>query len=294
MAGQKKIIFVNSFKGGSGKTTLSLTHCIDSLFHTKKYDNVIYLDLDILGTATSYLFEEGKLPNEGSFDKTGELKGVELKSGDDVNKLHVGYLSPEMKNSSKYGEPCFIHHQKLAEELFIKRVIDFIEKQIKEAPSCLIVLDCAPGFGEIEQKVLNNCYQKTSKGDVQIEEDYLVTLDAAQVKKCIQCLNYYSKDVDFDGEKRQIQMVINDVQNFCGHLKEEGEDEMQVMEGIMEKVNSETANLKMSFRLWKYSQKIAVNSVYTMRTNVENQVDDYMFTPENYIEWKDGCGFAYN
>ena len=89
-------------------------------------------------------------------------------------------------------------------------------------------------------------------------------------------------------------MVINDVQNFCGHFKEEGDDEMQVMEGIMEKVNSETANLKMSFRLWKYSQKIAVNSVYTMRTNVENQVDDYMFTPENYIEWKEGCGFAYN
>ena len=45
---QNEIIIVNSFKGGAGKTTLALTHCINDLFHEQKYENVIYIDLDIL------------------------------------------------------------------------------------------------------------------------------------------------------------------------------------------------------------------------------------------------------
>lgn len=290
MKRQKKIIFVNSFKGGTGKTTLSMTHCIDGLFHTKEYDNVIYLDLDILGTATSYLFEEGKLPSEESFDKTSKLKEIELKSGSDRVKLYVGYLSPEMKNSSMYGEACFINHQKLAEEIFIKRVTDFIEKQMKEDLISLIVIDCAPGFGETEQKILESCYQKMSETDVRIEEEYLVTLDAAHVKKCIQCLNDNRKMVGTT--KRHICMVVNDVQNYYEYLKNEGRNANDVLDGIMRQINSETSKLDMAFRLWRYSQNIAVNSVYTMRTSLENQIDDYLLTKDNYIEWKEGSGFA--
>ena len=45
MSTKAKAIFVNSFKGGAGKTTLALTHCIDQLFHkNRSYENVIYID----------------------------------------------------------------------------------------------------------------------------------------------------------------------------------------------------------------------------------------------------------
>lgn len=193
MGKQKKIIFVNSFKGGTGKTTLSMAHCIDDLFHEHVYENVIYLDLDNLGTATSYLFEDGKLPEDKSFDKTSKLQEIELNSKGMLETLYVGYLGTEMKKNSNYGEPCFLHHQKTLEEIFIKQITDFIDAQIEIDASSLIVVDCAPGFGEIEQKVLASCYQK--KG-IEIEEEYLVTLDSAHVKKCIQCLIEYKTNVD--------------------------------------------------------------------------------------------------
>lgn len=287
MGEQKKIIFVNSFKGGTGKTTLSLAHCIDDLFHVHAYENVIYLDLDILGTATSYLFEEGKLPEEKSFDKTGETQEIELKSKStgEIGTLHTGYLSAEMKKSSNYGEPYFLHHQKVLEEIFIKRITDFIDDRVKENVSSLIVVDCAPGFGEIEQRVLADCYKKKR---AEIEEEYLVTLDSAHVKKCIQAL--IEHDAAAEITKRNICMVVNDVQNYCGYLIGEGSDDMEVMDEIMQqiydKVSVKSSKWNMTFRFWKYAQEIAAKSVYTKSTYLENHVDDYRFTGENYREWK--------
>lgn len=295
MGKQKKIIFVNSFKGGTGKTTLSMSHCIDDLFHEHDYENVIYLDLDVLGTATSYLFEDGKLPEKESFDKTGKTKEIELtsKSTGETGVLYVGYLGPEMKKSSNYGEPCFLHHQKMSEEFFIKRITDFIDKQVKEDASSLIVIDCAPGFGEIEQKVLANCYKMEG---VEIQEQYLVTLDSAHVKKCIQGLIEHSAAADTI--KPQICMVVNDVQNYCGYLIEHGYDDMTQMNGIMQTIydnmSAKSPKLSMTFRLWRYAQEIAVKSVYTRSTYLENDVDDYRFTGENYVVWKEGEGFVYH
>lgn len=290
MGKQKKIILVNSFKGGTGKTTLSFTHCIDDLFHAKQYDNVIYMDLDILGTATSYLFEEGKLPNEESFDKTGKLKEIKLKLGGDTAILYVAYLSMEMKNSARYGEAHFINHQKLAEEIFIKKVVDFIEKVMNDDVKNLLVLDCAPGFGEVEQKILQKCYQKALGTDIEIEEEYLVTLDSAHVKKCIQCLK--DSNITVETTNRSICMVVNDVQNYYGYLKAKGKNEKDILNGIMRQIYNETSKMDMAFRLLKYSENIAVNSVYTMRTSLENQVDDYIFTKANYLNWEEGNEFA--
>lgn len=295
MGEQKKIIFVNSFKGGTGKTTLSLSHCIDDLFHVHTYDNVIYLDLDVLGTATSYLFDVGKLPEEESFDKTGKTKKIELKSKStgETGLLYVGYLGSEMKKSSNYGEPCFLYHQKVREEIFIKKVTDFIDKRINEDVGSLIVVDCAPGFGEIEQKVLADCYKK--KG-VEIEEEYLVTLDSAHVKKCIQGLIEHGKAAE--AAKRNVCMVLNDVQNYCGYLIEQGYDDMteinRIMQAIYDNMPAKSPKLSMAFRFWKYAQEIAVKSIYTKSTCLENDVDDYRFTVENYVEWKARKGFVYH
>lgn len=82
---RNKILFVNSFKGGAGKTTLSLMHCISNLFDGNDFDNVIYMDLDRLGTATSYLFEDGKLPMDRCFNLTEETVSVELEANKEKN-----------------------------------------------------------------------------------------------------------------------------------------------------------------------------------------------------------------
>ena len=289
----KKIIFVNSFKGGTGKTTLSMAHCIDNLFNRHGYENVIYLDLDVLGTATSYLFEDGKLPEEESFDKTSKTKEIELKFGRASETLYVGYLSAAMKKNSNYGEPYFLHHQKVLEEIFIKQITDFIDTQVKAGVSSLIVIDCAPGFGEIEQKVLTHCYKEKY---AQIEEEYLVTLDSAHVKKCIKCLIEHKEAADIDITKRNISIIVNDVQDYCDFLLDQGFDDMEEMDKIMQNMYDEMSvglsGASMAFRLWRYSRDIAVKSVYTRSTNLENHVDDYLFTGDNFKEWKAGRGFV--
>lgn len=293
---KKKIVFVNSFKGGTGKTTFSFANCIDALFNAKKkkeveYENVIYLDLDILGTATSYLFDEDQLPNKDSFNKTGEPQKIVLKlNRRQQGTLHVGYISPEMKNNSLYGEPYFLNHRKLAEELFIGKVEDYIEKQMSKKVSSLIVIDCAPGFGETEQRMLEYCYRKFSQAEVELQEMYLVTLDSAHVEKCIQCLKDNKKIVS-QGE-RSIRLVVNDVQNYCDYLTRQGDDCLAELDEIMQTIYQNSSDLNMTFYLWKYSEGIALNSIHTRKKSLENHVGDYLLTNANYLEWRKGNGFV--
>lgn len=68
------------------------------------------------------------------------------------------------------------------------KVIDFINRSLKEEPKTLLVLDCAPGFSHFEQQILEECYKLAAKGKVNVQEDYVTTLDSAHVEKCIQCL----------------------------------------------------------------------------------------------------------
>lgn len=286
----KKIIFVNSFKGGAGKTSFSLANCINALFHNKIYDNVIYLDLDILGTATGYLFKEEYFSEEKCFDKTGKTVRVELTLDPkkESEYLHIGYLSPRLKNRSMYGEPSFIHHQELEKEILFNRAIDFIQGRMRQELSTLIVVDCAPGFPELEQKILRKCHEIAQDKEVDLEEKYLVTLDDMHAKKCFQCLRDSQNYVDYGN--RTMTLIINDMQNYYGYLKDRGEDAGERFNTIIEKMESEIRDLGMNFRLWKYSQDIAVHSVYTQRSSIENNLNDYLFTRDNYMEWEKGSG----
>lgn len=279
---KKKILFVNSFKGGAGKTTLSMSYCFDSMFHTKEHENVIYLDLDIQGTATSYLFADNTLPDEENFEITGRTKKININYIKTEKEFYVGYLSPDIKNSAIYGETLFLNHQELAEELLIKSIIEYIDEQMKKDISTLLVLDCAPGFSNMEQKILRHCYELADTEKVEIEEEYLVTLDHAHVKKCLQCLKENEKDMDI--KERSIKIVINDMHNYCEFLRKNGEDEEAVIKGIVKKMREEAEDEHLLIWFWKYSQEISAHSVYSLRRSIENQVDDYLFTNDNYTK----------
>ena len=278
----KRIIFVNSFKGGAGKTTLSMTHCFDSMFNTKEHENVIYLDLDIQGTATSYLFAEGTLPDEENFIKTGRVKKVNINNGKTEKEFYVGYLSPDLKNNAMYGEALFLNHPELAEEMLIQSMIKFIDEQMKKDISTLLVLDCAPGFSNVEQKILRHCYELVGTEGVKIEDEYLVTLDHAHVKKCLQCLKENKRDMDII--ERTTKIVINDMHNYREFLRVNGEDGETVIKDIVKKMREEAEDEKLPIWFWKYSHKISSSSVYSRRISIENQVADYLFTKDNYTE----------
>lgn len=281
-----KIIFVNSFKGGAGKTTLSLMHCITNLFQEKnKYENVIYIDLDLLGTATSYLFEEGKLPRELCFNDTGRTVEIELTLEGKTETLHVAYLDPGFKNRSFSGDEYYIHHKELDEELLKFRLSEFINGIFAKPYSCLLVIDCAPGFSQLEQELLMECYHNKIKWNVEVEEKYVTTLDAAHIQKSISCIRSSTEAFEVSPDVRTIHFVLNDIQNYSKWVKEEmKKDVMQIWKDIAARIKKELEQIDFTIYCWRYSQNIAVNNTYTSEEKVENQVDDYRMTEANYVK----------
>ena len=52
---KNKIIMVNSFKGGTGKTSVALAQCVHNWRTKNTYDNIYFLDIDRLGTSLAYI-----------------------------------------------------------------------------------------------------------------------------------------------------------------------------------------------------------------------------------------------
>lgn len=277
-----KIIFVNSFKGGAGKTTLSLSHCISALHET---ENVIYMDLDLLGTGTRYLFDEKNVPPDQCFDQTGKSVPVKIaySSGDKI--LHLAYLSTSFKGHFTLGGAHLIQHQEIAEEGLISRVLSFINEQTQTSVKTLLVLDCAPGFTKMEQKILKECYSLAAKGLVEVEEEYITTLDSAHVQKCIQCLYDGKDNFEVPKKHRNIKVVINDIQNYEGYLREKLQrDTNAEWQKIAEEIRKQFVNMAITLIRWKYSEEIAVKSTYMNERKLENQVDEYILTSGNFCK----------
>lgn len=285
MSTKAKVIFVNSFKGGAGKTTLALTHCIDSLFHRKEeqYENIIYMDLDILGTATCFLFQEGLLPESKCFEKTEVPVEVPLTLEEETGSIYVAYLNPKLKIRSVYGTGHYENHQGIAAVEILDKVVKFIWEQVEEVPATLFVLDCAPGFSDMEQVILKECYGWEVLGKLEIEEDYVTTLDSAHVKKCIQCLNDTITALPQLMSRRNIQVVLNDIQNYSGYLDTSWSEKVeQGWKDLVGRMRKELRNENLVIRRWKYSEDIAQLSVYGSESVVENHTKWYVFTEDNY------------
>ena len=51
---ENKIIMVNSFKGGTRKTSVALANCVHSCTQDGFYKNIYFIDIDRWGTSMSY------------------------------------------------------------------------------------------------------------------------------------------------------------------------------------------------------------------------------------------------
>ena len=49
-----RIVMINSFKGGAGKTTAALCRCVSEYYESTNH-NIYYVDMDILGTGVDYV-----------------------------------------------------------------------------------------------------------------------------------------------------------------------------------------------------------------------------------------------
>lgn len=288
---QNQIIIVNSFKGGAGKTTLALSHCINDLFHERKYDNVIYIDLDILGTAASYLFDKDKLPLEKCFNNTGKEVEISLTYDGESRGLNVVYLSPELKTRSSYGGLDYVNHQELAQQRLRDDIFAYVRKIVENRKGNLIVFDCAPGFSKMEQELLRECYALKLNKEADVREEYVTTLDAGHIEKCIQCIKDSWETLQIVPKFRQVRITFNDLQNYHNYIskdpKADAEQQFQEMAGnVYEKLQREDDIKNMEIYFWQYSHDIAMRSIFMHQWFVENQVDSYIMTNDSYRVYK--------
>ena len=226
-----KVIMVNSFKGGTGKTSVALSHCVHnremSLLGKEGYDysRIFFIDIDRLGTSMSYaLFPEGEeiiyFDKYSAENYENVCNPVKLSEEKQDCMFYAVLLNPAANLKQDY----LVHgrlrqHMESGGAIFEDRLIEFMKKCIADGENNLFVVDCSPGLAEMERRLLSSFYKLRKEKKVSVEEIYVTTFDSSQIKKTIDCLNA-DEDV-LHKEERDISIVLNDLHNCRGIARED-------------------------------------------------------------------------
>lgn len=295
-----KVIMVNSFKGGTGKTSVALSHCVHnwkmSLQGKEDYSRVFFVDIDRLGTSMSYaLFPEDKELHyfneysEANYENV--CNPVELSEEKQDCMFYAVLLNPVANLRQDY----LVHgrlrqHMESGGAIFEDNLIKFMEKCISDGESNLFVVDCSPGLAEMERRLLGHFYGLRSKGKLAVEEIYVTTFDSSQIKKTIDCLNE-DEDILHKGE-RDVSIVLNDLHN-CRRIAREDAgfifDWEKTAEDILEKLKDKGAenaiknNLKIRYKQYEEEQLRA--SIIRNERYLKNDTSPYALHQEYRDEY---------
>lgn len=81
-----------------------------------------------------------------------------------------------------------------------------------------------------------------------------------------------------------MNIIINDVQNYDGWLKDKTKDADEEWNRIKEEVLKQLEKADAKIWRWRYSENVAMSSVYLNGEKVENHPEDYLFTGEKFKE----------
>lgn len=302
---KNKIIMVNSFKGGTGKTSLALSYCVSEAIKGE-YDMVFYLDVDILGTGTAYtLFEEKQIEklkflNEYNLNThtryVNEILFANTKKEEKV--FYVALVNPSNRiNKSYYGKNKLSSSETVSNTSFYYKIIEFISKVLSSNSSNLIVLDCSPGLSSFEVELMyaiNNLIK--DKKNHFFEEIYVTTFDVAHIRKTIDCLGESILTYKGDIEKRNIRIIMNDIHNYSyiKYVKDEAGFSFNFdVDGIASQVfaelqsyakNDKEKNLlkKIQILYKQYEMDLCVANTITNKTMLINNIDAYTLNAINY------------
>ena len=220
---KNKIVMVNSFKGGTGKTSVALAQCIHNWRTKNTYDNIYFLDIDRLGTSLAYmLFPRDEKTGIHYFDEYPEksydrvCNEVEMDEASDSNLFAI-LLNP----AARWRQDYDIHgrmqqHEIVGNSIFMENLLSLMDKCVGQKEKNLFVLDCSPGLSDMERNLLSELYIRKKEWDASIEEIYVTTFDFSQIRKTIECLNDY-RDILHRDDGREVSIVLNDVHN-CRRL----------------------------------------------------------------------------
>lgn len=209
----KKIIGVNSVKGGCGKTSISLSLALTA---ATKNEKVCFCDIDVLGTSSKYIVF-GK--DEKYKIKYIDFKKMEAKADDFINEInfkdHITDIKLNaifMNESAKYKR----NHVKesnlnpMNEIIFIDKLISYLEMIFEKFD--VVILDFSPGIDKISSKIHNSIKEYCKKKDHIIYRNVLVaTPDYSSIVTMIDTL----KEISSEYKITDNRIIIN---NMLQHL----------------------------------------------------------------------------
>lgn len=298
MAGEDKrnrIVMINSFKGGAGKTTASLCRCVYE-YREKRYHNIYYVDLDILGTGVNYVLslkeQEGYYNDaDGVNNRNFSQKVQKIIDGDENILFYAAPLNPISRIKQSYGgQDRLRSHPDVEKGIFgqkVKELIDLILESNRKRNN-LIVLDCAPGISYVEERILDDLYDMEKDGgkDVCVEEIYVTTPDSSHIQKTVDSLNGWSAYLR--QHNRTITVLINDLFDCEGmHKRCEGESHPNfhfIREKIIDKVLEDLEIPAVKILYKEYSEDLLKGSIIKNEIKLVNRKDIFDSWPKQKDE----------
>jgi MinD-like ATPase involved in chromosome partitioning or flagellar assembly len=282
-----KIVMVNSFKGGAGKTSTALSLAISSSMD-EVYENNYYLDIDILGTGMDYLFWGENKPEDFHF--FNEYKGdkledvfhfLEFKHNDKLGTHGLRYALSDTPTETGTNSGGKIRRSKhILENKYTTRILKLIDKIYELNINSLLVIDCSPGLSSFEVELLESIYRKFND-KFEIRELYITTPDSAHVNKTITCLAENLKFWKYSIKRKPI-VIINDSNGFDNLNNGDEEIINDTVNGVRERFKS----LKFECVIVipkRYNKDILLNNAYNKRVDLRNNVSTYALIKKDDI-----------
>lgn len=288
---KNKIIMVNSFKGGTGKTSVALANCVHNCIQNDCYNNIFFIDIDRLGTSMSYaLFADGVIPTyfdeykECYYEKVcNKILENESKSTD----LYAVLLNPVANRRQDYD----IHgrlwqHSDISASIFLQDLLSFMRRCMSCEVSNLFVIDCSPGLTDMEKGLLKEFYSMRQDGKIsEIEELYVTTFDASQIRKTVECLN--DAEDFLKKENRNVNIVLNDLHNWETVSKDYNDHKFnwkKVAKNILDELNDQES-VKIRYKKFEPDQVNA--SMIGYQKKLVDNVDAFVLSQE----YREECFF---
>lgn len=252
------VVCVNSVKGGTGKTTLSLLYLVkfyrdrmvarnekisdpESVDQTISTVRVCYVDADVIGTGARHIiFDQKKDLKNGFFNETTKeykkvLHKIELlpKERKEVNEIagdgmYCVLLSDRPEDKEKYisdhrANPCNVN-KNLLQNCFKKLLDHLIDSESFD----LIVIDCSPGYDELPNRIYEHLVNCANKGKL-LRPPYNLLLTTTEHSHVVCTLQQYRYLIGTSSMQYHLYLVINDLKNtlhlpdieknFCDRVK---------------------------------------------------------------------------
>ena len=279
-----KIVMINSFKGGAGKTTAALCRCM-SEYKGDTYQNIYYVDLDILGTGVEYVLslEKQKVYYNDLDDRKNSTlqEKVQKINLEGKNHFFAAILNPVSRRKESYsGQDRLRSCPDVERGIFQSKVKKLLNQILNGKGKNLIVLDCAPGISYTEECILADIYamRNNDKKSVEVEEIYVTTPDASHIRKTAESLNEYAAYLK--KKNRTVTILINDLfdcEGMSQREREEGEEAYFLFkkQNVIREIESIFHIPSLKIFYLPYNENLLKKSIIKNEAKLINRPDDY-------------------